>query len=99
MNNAVMVIDGMLSGTGIRDGVNGGYLEPSELGVSERLEQRISAWLSRYENAHFHNYEDQDINKVLDQEGADIARELAVELPSVTVKYFSNAYFTYVSLE
>jgi hypothetical protein len=44
-----LTIDGMCSGTGIRDSVTGGYICPSELGLSEGLVARIDRWVKRYE--------------------------------------------------
>lgn len=60
MNNEAhyLVIDGNLSGTGIRDAVEGGYLAASEIGISEFLGEEILAWQQRYELAHFRAYTD-----------------------------------------
>ena len=44
MNSSNLIVDGMLSGTGIRDGDEGGYLEPSKIDLSENLCKKISAW-------------------------------------------------------
>jgi len=87
-----ILVDGMLSGTGLRDSANGGYLHPPEIGLSEDLASRISSWLSDYANAHFHQYEDQRNNEALDQEGINITRAVRAELPEAHVGYFSNAY-------
>lgn len=91
MTELSILIDGMLSGTGIRDAKNGGYLETNELGLSDELAHRISAWLSDYEDAHFYQYEDKANNEILDLEGLNIARAVRAELPSARVGYFSNA--------
>jgi len=40
MKQAHFIVDGMLSGTGIRDGNNGGYIDPSAIGVSFELRAR-----------------------------------------------------------
>ena len=45
-----LTIDGMLSGTGIRDSVNGGYLDATDLGISFALTEKLGHWLSRYEH-------------------------------------------------
>jgi hypothetical protein len=86
-----LIIDGMLSGTGIRDGNAGGYLVPSELGVSHELDSRISGWLRRYENAHYFQFEDASENQRLDSDGIGIARALKAEFPGMKITYFSNA--------
>ena len=91
MTELSLLIDGMLSGTGIRDAANGGYLEPHEVGLSEPLGHRISIWLSAYEDAHFHQYEDQAKNEALDREGLEIMQVVRAELPKAKVGYFSNA--------
>jgi hypothetical protein len=40
-----LIVDGMLSGTGIRDGDAGGYIEPNEVGLSAGLAKRIAKWV------------------------------------------------------
>ena len=91
MNNVSLVVDGMLSGTGIRNAHEGGYIEPNEIGVSAALCEEISSWLERYEDAHFHQYEDAEINQSLDKEGIEIAVKLRSEIPNATISYFSSA--------
>lgn len=98
MTEISLLIDGMLSGTGIRDAVNGGYIEPSDIGISSELAHRISVWLVAYEDAHFHQYEDQEKNAALDQEGLEIVRAVRSELPAAKVGYFSNANMTEINL-
>jgi hypothetical protein len=46
-----LTVDGMLSGTGIRDSLTGKYLDPSEVGFSPELIRRIEKWLIDYETA------------------------------------------------
>lgn len=86
-----LIVDGMLSGTGIRDATEGGYLSPEDLGVSSDLSQKISRWLACYEEAHFDQFEDQTLVGNLDLEGLEIRRLLEVELPESKIHYFSNA--------
>jgi len=86
-----LTVDGMLSGTGIRDSVEGGYVDPSELGLSEGLKSQIRLWLARYADAHFTQFEDSQIVAALDAEGFVIAKQLRDELPESKVVYFSNA--------
>ena len=89
----------MLSGTGVRDGNHGGYLEPEKLGVSHALRLTLTGWLERYENAHFHQFEDKAINKILDIEGIEIAKLLRQELPNLKVTYFSSAELSELSID
>jgi len=87
-----LTVDGMLSGTGIRDPVEGGYVDPRELGLSEGLKSQIRLWLARYADAHFTQFEDSQIVAALDAEGFVIAKQLRDELPEKSkVVYFSNA--------
>jgi hypothetical protein len=53
-----LIIDGMLSSTGVRDGTAGGYLDPKVVGLSAGLTKRIANWLIEYENAHYHQFAD-----------------------------------------
>ena len=50
------LIDGMLSGTGVRDAVSGGYVEPKAIGLSASLAAELVAWQRRYEEAHFADF-------------------------------------------
>jgi hypothetical protein len=86
-----LAVDGMLSGTGIRDSVEGGYVDPAELGVSEDLRRRIGLWLIRYADAHYAQFEDSQVVAELDTEGVAICRQLRDELPQSKITYFSNA--------
>jgi hypothetical protein len=86
-----LIIDGMLSGTGVRDAAAGGYLAPNDVGLSTDLIKRIANWLIEYENAHYHQFGDKLENDRLDQEGAAIAMCVQEELPDTRVEYFSNA--------
>lgn len=86
-----LVIDGMLSGTGIRDGVEGGYLEPDQLGLPSDLCAAISEWVDRYSEAHFVQYEDAAEVQELDRMGIDLSRLIRAELPEAKVGYFSSA--------
>ncbi|EGA68246.1 hypothetical protein VISI1226_03985 [Vibrio sinaloensis DSM 21326] len=86
-----LTVDGMFSGTGIRDSVEGGYLKPEILGLSTELKNKISDWLSRYEDEHYEQYEDDSIVARLDAEGVEICNLLKSELPHSKVEYYSTA--------
>ena len=86
-----LIIDGMLSGTGVRDGNAGGYLDLQNLGLSADLSKRIASWLIAYESAHYGQFADKAENGRLDQEGVAIARCVREELLDSHVEYFSNA--------
>jgi len=91
MSAHYLTIDGMLSGTGIRESVVGGYLEPNELGVSPTLMENITAWLRRYEYAHYNQFDNADQNMELDREGIAICKLIQKELPESRIEYFSSA--------
>ena len=86
-----LTVDGMLSGTGVRDTVSGGYIDPNEVGLSADLVKRIANWLRDYENAHYVQFLDKTENERLDQEGVAITRQIREKLPGTKVEYFSNA--------
>ena len=86
-----LTVDGMLSGTGIRNSIEGGYLDLSELGLPDDLIEKISKWLRQYENAHYMQYEDKTEVAKLDSEGMDICMMVRKELPGSKVEYYSNA--------
>jgi len=91
MADIELLVDGMLSGTGIRDALNGGYIKPDKLGLSNQLSERLVQWLAKYEEAHFFDYKDNTKIKELDAEGIRIARALKSEVPNAYVGYFSSA--------
>ncbi len=84
-----LTVDGMLSGTGVRDLLNGGYIDLIDLGLSDELVVRIKLWLELYADAHYHGFIDQDVIASLDTEGAAISNRLGQELPASYVEYFS----------
>lgn len=98
MNKLRLIVDGMLSGAGIRSAIEGGYLSPSEVGVSESLSAKISLWLHKYETAHYFQFEDQSDNDRLDREGIEMSRMLQREIPDADVSYFSNFKMKYLPL-
>jgi hypothetical protein len=95
MSDLSLIVDGMMSGTGIR-ALGGSYLEPADIGISEELQEQISVWLRRYEQAHFYGFEDERNNENLDQEGIRLTKQIKAELPRASVRYFSNAKLTFV---
>ena len=90
MNN-YLVIDGMLSGTGIRDPYETGYIKPEELGLSDGVVMRLREWLGRYADQHFEGYADKSVVADLDLEGVEISKQIKSELPNSKVSYFSDA--------
>lgn len=86
-----LTVDGMFSGTGVRDTYEGNYLELDTLGLSGELVQRITTWVSRYREAHFNGFEDSDEVRTLDSQGIELCKALALAVPGSKVEYYSNA--------
>ncbi len=91
MTPRYIAVDGMLSGTGIRDTVAGGYIDPKHLGLSDGLSAQIDRWLKRYEDAHYAGFGDSAAAEKLDREGINISQKLQSELPQSKVAYYSHA--------
>jgi len=73
LNMKYLVVDGGLSGTGIRDKYDGGYIYPADLGLSPEITAHIGAWVSKYENEHFTGFKNKNNLIALDAEGRGIA--------------------------
>ncbi len=86
-----LTVDGMFSGTGIRDSIEGGYLDPNELMLPPDLIEKISKWLKQYEDAHYMKYEDKAQVVKLDSEGVEICILIKDALPESKVEYYSSA--------
>jgi hypothetical protein len=86
-----LIVDGMLSGTGVRDAVSGGYVDLAELGLSPNTMKVIASWLARYEAVHYQHFNDLQEIKALDDVGLELRNRLARELPENKIGYFSAA--------
>jgi hypothetical protein len=84
-----LLIDGMLSGTGVRDAVAGGYVAPDAIGLSPQLVVDIAGWQQRYEEAHFAGFP-ADAVALLDDEGLALTSRVRGELSHKSIGYFSN---------
>ena len=89
-----LVIDAALSGTGIRDKYEGGFLAIEGLGISCGTMDRLNQWLSNYENGRCNGFADDQIIDELDREGKNIALAVKNELSEVKIEYFSDARMT-----
>lgn len=86
-----LIVDAALSGTGIRDKYEGGYLEPEDLGLSQALINHLRDWLLRYENEHYFGYANSSLIDKLDLEGIEIALMIKNEITDVKIEYYSDA--------
>jgi hypothetical protein len=89
MGNVDYLLDGMLSGTGVRDAISGGYVAPSDLGLSTALQTNIAEWQRDYEDAHFEGFRDETV-AVLDRKGQELVALIRAEKPLLRIGYFSN---------
>ena len=94
-----LIIDGMVSGSGIRDSVEGGYLRPEDLGLSTTLKHKITCWLECYEDAHYAGYKDEGIVAKLDAEGMEICSLVSSEVGESKVEYYSAAEMMNISID
>ena len=86
-----LTVDGMMSGTGVRDTIAGGYVEPSQLGLTAAVANKISTWVREYTEAHYNEYTDGEQVRRLDEEGLAICVLIRRELEDAKVEYFSDA--------
>ena len=93
-----LVIDASLSGTGIRNKYEGGYLSPSDLGLNCETMDRLNQWLLNYEYEHYNGFTDDNIVEKLDMDGREIALMIKRELVDVKLEYFSDARMTVESI-
>lgn len=91
--NVALLIDAMMSGTGIRDAINGGYLELGELGLSDRLAREIRDWQANYKAVHFEGHPPERV-AALDEAGLALMAEVQAELPDKKVGYYSDGLLT-----
>jgi hypothetical protein len=98
MATTTLLVDGMLSGTGVRDAINGGYLEPRELKLSADLSAALAAWVSEYRLLHMEGYVDAATIEHLDQAGRALATRLAAERRDHLVGYYSDALLQRIAL-
>ncbi len=87
----LLLIDGMLNGTGIRDQLNGGYIEPESLGITPTLIKKLQDWHLKYQEEFYNGYSNTLIVDKLDELGRDISNEIQKELTEFKVSYFSDA--------
>ena len=86
-----LTVDGMMSGTGVRDSVAGAYLRHSDLDLSPGLASQISEWVRAYAEAHVDGYRDREQITILDEEGLKICAAIRAEVPASKVEYYSEA--------
>ncbi|MFC6198497.1 hypothetical protein [Ponticaulis profundi] len=91
-------VDGMMSGTGIKDLRLMEWMEPEELGLSSALAIEIEDWISRYASIHYRGFKDKDEITAIDQEGLLIAKKVQSECPNRLVRYCSAADLVWMDI-
>ena len=86
-----LTIDGDLSGTGIRNSINGDFININELELSCLLRKKIQDWLESYEREHYFQFQDKEKINTLDLEGIKISKLIRKEIPDSKIEYFSAA--------
>ena len=81
----------MLSGTGVRNAVDGGYLKPEAIGISSSLALDVADWQKRYEAAHFAGFPEITVIK-LDEEGLTLLSSMQAEIPLKNIGYYSAGH-------
>ena len=84
------IIDGELSGTGVRDAVESGYVGLAEIGLSDALAADIADWAKRFEDMHFRGFPPDEL-AILDQEGAALTARAKTEVPGKRFAYYSHS--------
>jgi hypothetical protein len=88
-----LTVDGMLSGTGVRDSAAGGYVDPREIGLSASLVERIEKWVLEYEAAHYERFIDKAVNERLDQDGVAITRQIRASVARMSEATSGSSHF------
>ncbi len=84
-----ITIDGMISGTGIKDTYNREWIEIDDLQLPDDLIARFQIWLKKYQKEHFSGFADVYVVESLDKEGLEICEQMHHELPEIKIEYFS----------
>ena len=86
-----LVVDAMMSGTGLRDLYDGGYIVLADLGLSQGLIDDFGQWLVDYSQARFGQFSDTRVIEHLDSTGIELSKRVMAEVPDTKVDYFSDA--------
>jgi hypothetical protein len=86
-----LILDVIVSGTGIRDQYEDEYIDPESLGISSTLLEKLNHWLSRYKEEFYNGYNNKILIQELDNEGVEISKDIKNELVECKISYFSDA--------
>lgn len=93
-----LIVDGKMSGTGVRSPEGDYFLNHDDIPISRELSNRIEVWLMAHQVQHFKQFRDEPMNDVLDREGLQIAYALKAEHPHSNVRYFSDITLKYIEI-
>ncbi|TYC64556.1 hypothetical protein FMN63_18925 [Stappia sp. BW2] len=85
-----LTVDGMSSGTGVRDTLDGGFVDLDKIGVSAGLKRDVRVWLLEYEADFFAGFRNLKTLAALDEKGLQIAQRLSKEIPGSKIEYYSD---------
>lgn len=86
-----IIVDGCLHGSGLRNGLEGGYISPADIALDAVLQNELQEWLAEYETQYYENFQDAKTIDALDEKGTQIARALKASLPESKIEYYSAA--------
>lgn len=84
-----LTVDGMVSGTGIRDDRK--YIDPDSLRLSSELVKRLKVWHESYQTEFYKGYENESLTRSLDKEGIEISKAVIKEYGECKVEYLSDS--------
>jgi hypothetical protein len=88
-----LVVDGYQGGTGIRNAIEGGYINLDTLKLTTDFVSNIKQWVSDYADLSYTGYEDQAVQQQLDERGIELTKELQNLLgPEYKVQYYSDGF-------
>jgi hypothetical protein len=93
-----LIVDGEMSGTGIKNSVSGEDVNLASLGLSNELQASISEWVERYEATHRADLCDGVEIQELDRIGLQLASAVKDKLPGSKLQYLSAANMTRVGV-
>lgn len=92
-----LIVDGYISGTGIRD--KWGYVSLERIPLNDSMIAEIRHWLDLYQAEMFAGYCDITTINDLDSTGIELARRIETLLPFFEVSYFSDAKMVGTKIE
>lgn len=89
-----IILDGYISGTGVRDNSTSDYLDLSELNIDANIISQIEVWKQKYYNAIIGNKRKMlpSFFIDLDKEAIEISRRIVKEYPDYKIDYYYSDF-------